>query len=766
MGFGFGHRHGRQLPVERTSFIGRVPELTRLRAMLGEYRLVTLVGPGGIGKTRTALRAATAAKERFSDGVRLAELSALDDPELVPALVAAALELPDQPGMAPLDAIVSHLQGRRQLLVLDTCEHLLDACAVLCDTLLRETADVCVLATSRQPLDVPGERCMQLAPLTGADAEELFAQRAAAVVPHFAVADANREQVRALTARLDGMPLALELAAVRLRAVPLTDLVARLDRRFEVLTGGQRTALTRHQTLRTAIDWSRDLCTPREQLLWSRLSVFAGSFELSAAERVCAGGEDLPPDQILPTLAELVDKSVVLRVGEGGERYQLLDTIREYGAERLAGSDDPSAVRERHLTYYKELGQLFWDRLLTPDQVDLHRTVRVKIANIRAAVHYAYETRGRAAEGLWLAAQLTPHWRAAGTLSEGCFWIEKGLGLVPEMCPERAWGLFMTALAAVWTGDLETAPARFAEAREVALSCGEERVALFTEPYMGAMRALVGEVDEGLAALEAGRRRIVEAGDPLGMAVVHCEGALLRAVFGDLAGALELCAIGIAHLENTGDRQLYASTLLVQGVVLWLAGRHDESAVALRRALEAASEVGDILIAAMSCLVLAWHAAREGRHTTAGWLLGYAESARSLSGDPVSMLPSLLEEQEAVHAQIRDALGDTAFRRLHALGARLSGTRVLEAVHAGTELPQPDGDVPAARRAGATAHTLTPREREVAGLVAQGLSNREVAERLVISKRTADTHIERILNKLGITSRTEIPAALGNEPGA
>ncbi|WP_367125143.1 LuxR C-terminal-related transcriptional regulator [Streptomyces phytohabitans] len=782
MGFGFGQRRGGELPAELTSFVGRQEEIALVGDEFERGRLVTLVGPGGVGKSRTALRAAAALAPRFPDGVWLVELSALRDPGLVPSTLAAVLELPEQSGMEPLDAIVAHLRERRLLIVLDTCEHLLDACAMLSDILLRDAPDVSVLATSRQPLDVPGEHCVYIAPLGPDDGLELFVQRAAAVVPGFTATDDSGERLRALVARLDGIPLALELSAVRLRAVPLAELVSRLDHRFEVLTGGRRTARDRHQTLRTAIDWSYELCTPEERVLWARLTVFAGSFELSAAEQVCAG-DGLTREQVLETLIGLVDKSVVQRVGAQGGRYRLLDTIREYGADRLAAAGGADAVRERHFAYYQRLCSRFWDELLTPAQVALHRAVRDDAADLREALAFAYSAPGegtesaeggvagrggedrRATQGLWMATQLGPYWRAAGTLSEGRHWIDKGLALVPEDCAERAWGLFMTGVFAMWTADLATAPVRITEAHAVARRSGTERVALFTDGYLGALTALGlldGDPAAGLAELERARLRIVAADDGLGMAVIHNEGALLRAVLGDTAGALELCALGLAYLEDTGDRQFYASTMAVRGICLWLAGEHDASAEPLRLALEAAGEIGEVLVAALACLALAWHAARQGRYARAGWLLGYAENARRLSGDPLGMLPSLLEQQQSMGKQVRSALGGAAFDRWRAAGARMSGTDVLEAVRADVDEPpaaRREAPVPRARRRPAT-EVLTRREREVAALVSQGLSNREVAERLVISKRTADAHVEHILAKLGITSRTDIPAAV------
>ncbi|MEW2164554.1 LuxR C-terminal-related transcriptional regulator [Streptomyces sp. NPDC007084] len=758
MGFAFGQHRGGRLPVERTSFVGRTAEVAAVSEALERTPLVTLTGPGGVGKSRVALRAADSLAERFPDGVWLAELSALSDAELLPATLAAVLGLPEQPGMTPLDALVGHLQDRRLLIVLDTCEHLVDACGMLCDLLLREATDVCLLATSRQPLDVPGERCVPIGPLPPADAMTLFERRALTSAPDFVVTDHNRERISSLVDALEGIPLALELAAVRLRSASLDHLTARAEERLGILTGRRHTAPGRHQTLRSAIDWSYELCTGEERLLWARLSVFAGPFELTSAEHACADPA-LPAADVLGVLTGLVDKSIVHRES-ADSRYRMLDTLRAYGSERLAEQKEAAAARERHFLLYQELGQGLWDHLLTDRQTELHRLFRSELPDIRAALRYAFDTPEHAGQALRLAAQFAPYWRATGTLSEGRHWITRGLRAVPEDCAARAWGLLMAGMLAVWSGDLTNAPRQFAGAQDVAVRCGEQRVQLLAAPNLGTMRMLRGEFEEGLADWERAYQRLVDTDDLLGLSVTRSEGALLKAALGDLAGALDWCRANLDRLGNIGERQLYAGTLAVQGIILWLDGRPDDSAPALREALEAISDIGDVLVAALCCLGLSWHAAANKRYIQAAWLLGYAQGARKLGSDPIGTLPSLLEHQEAVTATVRSELGTAAFERWHRHGARMSGDEVLQAVRADTDRPPRPPAGPAGRADEAGTTHLTPRELEVASLVGQGLSNREIAGRLVISKRTVDTHVEHILAKLRVGTRAAVAEAL------
>ncbi len=413
-----GQRRPGELPVEVTAFVGRDAELATLAGLLGRARLVTLTGPGGVGKTRVALRAAASAAGRFAHGVCLVELSGLRDPELLPNAVAGCLRLPEADARSQLDTILDHLRERELLLILDTCEHMLDACAMLADVLLRCTTVVTVLATSRQPLDVPGEHMCPVPPLAQDDAVTLFGLRATAAVPGFAVTDANRADVLRLCRRLDGIPLAIELATVRLRALPLDQLAGRLDERFRLLTGEHRPGPPHHQTLHAATQWSHDLCTPAERLLWARLSVFVGSFSTEAAEQVCSGGA-LARLDVIETLIGLVDKSVVLRVDEGGTRYRQLDSIREFGAERLAMSGEQPALRDRHIDCYLGRAADFGTHLAGSRQADCFHELRRDHDNLRASLDYALTVPGRDRDAARLATSLSAYWQMSGLLAEG-----------------------------------------------------------------------------------------------------------------------------------------------------------------------------------------------------------------------------------------------------------------------------------------------------------------------------------------------------------
>jgi non-specific serine/threonine protein kinase len=389
------------LPDGRTSFVGRDRELEELRHTLAEARMLTLTGAGGCGKTRLALEAARHAQSDFPDGAWLTELAPVSEAALVPGTVAASLGVREDPGRSFLDVLADSLSGMRLLLVLDNCEHVLDAAAELSDQLLRRCPEVRVLATSRQALGVEGERILSLLPLglppEEADAEavarseagELFLDRARAVAPKIDINQANAGAVRSICQRLDGMPLAIELAAARVGFLTPQEINQRLDDRFRLLTSGTRAALPRHRTLRALIDWSHDLLSEDQALLYQRLSVFVGGFTLEAAEQVCSG-EPLAPDGVLDSLGQLVEKSLVAaEEQEDRNRYRMLETIREHALERLRASGEEDDVRLRHLEWFVSFLERSETELAGPEQLEMARRIEPEFSNVRGAFSWS-----------------------------------------------------------------------------------------------------------------------------------------------------------------------------------------------------------------------------------------------------------------------------------------------------------------------------------------------------------------------------------------
>jgi predicted ATPase/DNA-binding CsgD family transcriptional regulator len=744
-----------ELPVEITGFVGRERELAELTELLGTARLVTVSGPSGVGKTRVALRAAAGVAGQFSDGVQLVELSGLRDAELLPNTVAMRLGLPEQDARSQLNAIVDYLRDRHLLLILDTCEHMVDACAMLAGILLRETAEVTVLATSRQPLDVPAEYTCAIMPLPESDAIELFSQRAESVVPGFTITDANHGDVSLLCQRLDGVPLAIELAAVRLRAMSLEQLVARLEDRFRLLTGGHRGRLPHHQTLRTAIGWSYELCSPAEQLLWARLSVFAGAFDVTAAEEVCARWP-LAEQDILESLVALVDKSVLFRVEDDGAQYRLLDTIREYGAEKLAESGEEPIIRGQFTDRYRSLAAAFGSRLTAEGQLARYRELYREHANIRAALDYALAAGpdgDQAAAAL--ASSLDEYWQISSRLAEGRYWLTKVLGRFGDPSPERALALIVRAHLATYQGDTADAQAgldegiALATSLDLALTCARGYL------YLNLVLALLGCGAEAARAGATAEERATALGDIDGLVTLDAQMGYVFMLGGDAEQAIGRCAQGLDRLgRGSQERWLRSWLHFVTGLALFMRGSHEASAAELIRSLGLKHELGDSMGIAYALEGIAWTATIQQRYTRAAVLLGAAEPLWQLVGSRLGRIAILEEQHELAEAAAREALGEDAWTSRYWRGAGCPLDQVIAlAVSDGEDLGTPQAappQGPAARR------PLTSRERQIAALVAEGLSNREIAARLVISKRTVDAHVEHVLAKLGASSRVQI----------
>ncbi|MDA2810227.1 LuxR C-terminal-related transcriptional regulator [Nocardiopsis sp. RSe5-2] len=754
------------LPRQLTGFVGREEEVSRITGLLGQGRLVTVLGPGGVGKTRIALHVAERVASRYTDGARFVELSGLRDPELIAHTVASTLGLAEQDARSQLDVLLEYLRARSLLLVLDTCEHLGDACAMLAEVVLRECPGVTVLATSRHALNVLGEFSHPVPPMPVPDpddadavrhsAVELFERRAAAVVPGFTLTDADRRHAVRLCRRLDGIPLAIELATVRLRALPLQRLVERLEDRFQLLTGGTRASLPRHQTLRTGIEWSHDLCTPQERVLWRRLSVFAGGFDADAAEEVCAG-EGLERGEVLEALIGLVDKSVVLRADRGGDRYRQLDTLREYGAERLAEAGEEQEYRGRHVERCQRLADRL-DRRFPEDQLGRFRALAAEHADIRRGLEYAFAAPGWESRAARLAASLWGYWQISGRLKEGRYWLTKAVESLPDDSPQRAWALGVRAYLGTFRGELDAALADLDAAMPLPEGNTDERLKGRMHLYRHLALVFAGRHGEALPEYEACTAAAKRAGDFATSVSLLAQQGYLHLLSGELDEAVAVCTEGLARLEGLdAEMWLRSYMLVITSAALTFKGDAAGADAAGGPALRMKWELGDFVGLAYCLEVTAWRAVGQERFGRAAWLLGAAAPLWDRAG--VRLGGTAIMEafhQEAV-GSARAGLGDEHFAELYAEGADHPLDRIADAAVADADALTPGRQDPPPGRA-----ALTAREREVAGLIAEGLSNRAIAERLVISKRTVDTHVENILAKLGVSSRVLVAQRLAD----
>ena len=777
---GNGTEEAGRLPSDANDFIGRAAELCRVETLLRGSRLITLVGPGGVGKTRVARRATDIAADRYQDGVCFVPLSGLRNPDLLPHTVARELGLPEQSGGSQLDAVVTHLRDQSVLLVLDTCEHIIDACALFAEAIITETRDVTVLATSREPLDVTGESCYILPrlglpdddnPTQGTtDAIELFALRAAAVLPGFAVTDANRADVIRLCRRLDGMPLAIELAAVRLRALPLKELAdridQRLDRRLTILTGGSEGGDTRHRTLRDAIGWSYDLCTPAERALWARLSVFAGGFTVEAAEEVCAGGE-LPSGQIFDTVIRLVDKSVITRDDTSTAqptRYKMLDTIREYGAEELAASGSEAAVRHRFVSRYLSMARYFGEHVVDDDQLERFRELQREHANLGAALGYTLDaTDGdRYREGAELAIDLYGYWHMAGLLREGKHWLDKALERFPDpSSSERGWALVVRGYLGAMQGEASEAVADATAGTKIGEQRGDPKLVGRGYCYLTLALTIADRYEEARAAGARAEQRLQRLNDRAGLRILDVHLAHVSQLDGDPEGALRYAAQVTSRFGESGEADeikerwaqgwAYAISAMA---MYWDEARHDETVQTTSKALLAKHELGDVMGMAYCLEIHGWLAARAGRHVRAAWLLGAADPLWQKAGGRLGGTAALLAVHDKAMGLARAGFAGKRFQAVFDEAGRHPVKQLVS--FAVSDADEPTAEGARWRMPG----QLTFREAEIADLAARGMSNRQIAEHLFISKRTVDAHLDHIYAKLGISSRVELLNAL------
>ncbi|MEO3794166.1 ATPase [Nonomuraea sp. B10E15] len=507
-----GWRREGNLPAELTSFIGRTRLLANLKRHLAESRLVTVTGIGGVGKSRTVLRLAHQVRAHYPDGVWFADLARLQDAGMVKHTISSALGIADQSSRAESESLSEWVGERDMLLIIDTCEHLVQGCAELVHELLEAAPNLKVLATSRQSLHLPYEHVVPVPPLQvpGDDPAEslftnesvqLFAVRAGASVPDFQLDEDNIEAVAELCRRLDGIPLAIELAAVRLRALSVKQILGLLTDRFSLLAGASRTALPRHQTLRAAIGWSHELCEPAERLLWARLSVFAGDFELDAARFVCSD-ERLPSEDITDLVTGLVEKSILLiRSNHAGVRYKLIDTLAEYGEEWLDKLGQAEQMRQRHLDYYLSLAQRGEDAWSGPRQIYWFVRMRQEHDNVRVALEYALKTPGKEPLALVLLSSLWFMWVCCGFAREGRLYLERALEANPSPSKERCKALWVLSYVRNSQGDSVGGQSAAETCSTEAIRVGDSRAVILASKMQGTAAMLQGDMPKASALL-------------------------------------------------------------------------------------------------------------------------------------------------------------------------------------------------------------------------------------------------------------------------
>ena len=766
------------LPAPLSTFIGREHEIAEVKQRLAAYRLLTLTGPGGSGKTRLALRVASEQLAEFADGVWLTEFAPLADATLVPQAMASALNIREPPGRAMLDALVDHLRPRQALLVLDNCEHLVAACAQLAVTLLQACPELRLLATSRETLDVPGEAVWIVPslslpepqpwrdPASGQDALQayeqseavrLFVERAAAALPGFKLTAQNGAWVAEVCRRLDGMPLALELAAARVRTLSVQQIVDHLDNRFHLLTTGSRTAPARQQTLEATLDWSYALLSEAEQQALSRLSVFAGGWTLEAAQAVCAD-DGIEADDVLDLLTQLANKSLVIVEREQGKeaRYRMLETIRQYARDRLLALGEMGTVQRQHRDWFMSLAEQAEFELKGPKQSQWLDHLRREHDNLRAALAWSVEN--DSAVALRLAGALGQFWHMRGYLfSEGIEWLEKALSLAnaPGQAAARAKACRWLGLLAYLQG--YNAAARSAYEQSLAL-CRELRDKdgiAESLIHLGDIAAFQGDASAARSfwatarsCLEESLAGLREQGDKWNIArTLNLLGEVARTE-GDYHAARLFYEESLTIRRGLGDERGIGATLHNLGFVANYQCDYQRTAAYFEESLPLFQKLGSRLGILCSLEEFAGAVVGTGPPERAARLLGAVEALYEAFHIRLNYVDQI--EHDRYVAAARTQLDGVTFAAAWAEGQAMTLEEAIAYALLEPESPLPAND--AKEKFGG----LTAREREVAALLAQGKSNREIAEALVVGVRTVETYVTRILNKLGFDSRVQI----------
>jgi predicted ATPase/DNA-binding CsgD family transcriptional regulator len=747
--------------LELSSFVGREKELTEVKRLLEDSRLLTLTGPGGCGKTRLALVAAGDLAGGFEDGAWLVELASLADPALVQGAVASTLGVREQPGSTPTETLSGYLRTKKLLLVLDNCEHLVDACAVLAEALLRACPNLRILATSREAMGIAGETRLTVPPLSLPDprrlpavvdlvhyeAANLFVERAKAVKSEFALTERNAMCVAQICYRLDGIPLAIELAAARVRVLSVEQIAARLDDRFALLTGGGRTALARQRTLEAAMDWSHELLPGKERKLLRRLSVFAGGFTLEAAEAACSGSPsdgEVEQGEVLDLISRLVDKSLVLVAERDGQaRYRLLETVRQYGREKLERSGEAARIRRRHAGFLLKLAEEAGLELKGPRQGEWLERLDTEHGNLRAALRWLLEegevdAAARFAWALWL------FWFHRGHQDEGRRWVE-GVLEKGDALPTHLRAKVLYADGAMSWGLRESSDTirLLEESRALFRQAGDGHGEALALAATGVPTLQQGDAEGATTILEEGIELLREAGDKWETSFMLAHLGMIYLDRDESARAARHFEESLALAREVGHKFSGCVSLTNLARAAQARGDHERAAGLYAEGLALAVELSDKANAAYCLEGLARVTSARGDDERAVRIFGAAEALLEAACDPLYAHAQDRADYERAVDALRSRLGEEAFRVAWSEGRAMEMGRAVEYA-----LEPREASVPPTYPAG-----LSAREVEVLGLVASGMTSAQVAGELFISPNTVNRHLHSIYGKLGVSSR-------------
>ena len=757
-------------PVWLSQFIGREKEKAETVSLLDQTRLLTLSGPGGCGKTRLALEIANQLCPRYSDGTWLVELADLLEPERIAQEAAASFGLLESSARSPMQRLVEHLREKQVLLVLDNCEHLIEACAQFVHALLASCPGLTVLATSREPLHIAGETTWVVPPLCLADwkpslpledllkseAVLLFVERASAVRPGFKVTTDNAETVLRICQQVDGIPLAIELAAARVNALSVAEIARQMSETFHWLENSDRLAPLRQQTLASTVEWSHNLLTADEQRLFRRLAVFIGGFDLPAAEAV--GADEHPhKSRVVALLSHLVEKSFVVRSEAGGDesRYRMLEIIRQFGMEKLAQAGEEHLIRERHLHWCVDFASKSRSGVHVTDRGKWVNRVESELPNLRQAIHWGITEGGANEQAHIIANRLGQFWQLRGYLREGLRWNETLLdhreGVSPAILAET---FDMASFFSQHLWDSERGKKYMEEALALWRETGNDDGIAWGLSMLGWIYERAGDyeqaqrlADESMALFEKNRS---QRHNRYGVYLLACDLAFIR---GDYANAEQHLKKGMDICLQVGDLMAYARRVTRLALIAMAKGSLNRAQRLLKQSLEANQSSGDRWNTAMILVAVVHLNTVQGRLKKAARCLGAVQVFLDWFGASLWPLDQMVYEKDL--QLVESGMNETEFQVAVAEG-RQQGLDVEQAsVFAAAMLDDPTNQA-RGNAAQAEEVRLTRREREIAALISQGMNNNEIAQTLFLGVRTIEAHVTHILNKLDFSSRTQI----------